>query len=425
MDAGNDGEESMTTQAEAERARGAAGSGMALKPLSCIRPTLQRYIDEGVIPCAQTVIFRHGKVVFDETQGWSSVERRTPLRSDAIFRLYSMTKPLVGVAILQLLQGGGLRLDDPVAAYLPEFADMKVFQDGEIVPADRPITLHHLLTHTAGLSYHFLLDDAIAERYFAAGLFDNWTVQPTGISLTGYVEKLASFPLRAQPGTAWCYSEAMNVLGRVVEVASGQRFGTFLHDRIIAPLEMADTSFHVRPDNEDRLVDVYQPGPEGGLLNISDDLGFDFPPSADLGGSGLVGTASDYLRFARMILSGGTLDGVRILEPDAARLLVTNHLGSEFGERPLRTMPQGLYAERGVGHGYCGVVINDPVVRGIPGSPGEYSWAGAADTNFWIDFEEDMIVIVLSQVFPGESKAREIHSAVRTLVYESIRGGTA
>jgi len=415
----------MTIQAETERARVAAGSGMAPEPLARIRPALQRYIDEGVIPCAQTLIFRHGEIVLEETQGWSSVEARMPLRPDAIFRLYSMTKPLVGVAILQLLQDGRLRLDDPVAAYLPEFADMKVLQDGKLVPADRPITLHHLLTHTAGLSYHFLLDDAVAEQYFAADLFDNWTVQPTGMSLADYVRKLASFPLRAQPGTAWCYSEAMNVLGRVVEVISGNRFGAFLHDRVTAPLGMIDTGFHVRPDNEDRLVDVYQPGPEGGLLNISDDLGFDTLPSADLGGSGLVGTAADYLRFARMLLNRGELDGVRILEPEIFKLLVSNHLGPEFGERPLRAMPQGLYAERGVGHGYCGVVITDPGARGIPGSPGEYSWAGAANTNFWIDFEEDLIVIVLSQVFPGESEARKIHAAVRALVYDSIHGSVA
>jgi CubicO group peptidase (beta-lactamase class C family) len=414
----------MAIQAEAERAR-VAGSGMASEPLARIRPALQRYIDAGVIPCAQTVIFRHGEVVFEETQGWRSVEAHIPLRPDAIFRLYSMTKPLVGVAILQLLQDGRLRLDDPVAAFLPEFADMKVLQDGELVPADRPITLHHLLTHTAGLSYHFLLDDPVAEQYFAAGLFDNWTMQQTGISLADYVEKLASFPLRAQPGTAWCYSEAMNVLGRVVEVVSGERFGAFLHDRIIAPLGMIDTGFHVRPDNKHRLVDVYQPAPEGGLSCISNDLGFDFRPSADLGGSGLVGTAADYLRFARMLLNSGELEGVRILESDIFKLLVTNHLGPEFGERPLRAMPQGLYAERGVGHGYCGVVIEDPVARGIAGSPGEYSWAGAADTNFWIDFDEDLIVIVMSQVFPGESQAREIHGVVRELVYESIQGCAA
>ena len=415
----------MTVRAEAERTHVAVGSGMARTPLSRIRPALQLYIDEGVIPCAQTVIFRHGEVIFEETQGWSSVERRAPLRPDAIFRLYSMTKPLVGVSILQLFQDGRLGLHDSVATYLPEFADMKVLQGADLVPAQRPITLHDLLTHTAGLSYHFLLEDPVAERYLAAGLLDNWTVQPTGISLARYVEKLASFPLRAQPGTGWCYSEAMNVLGRVVEVVSGKRFGVFLHDRIIEPLGMVDTGFHVRPDNKDRLVDVYQPGAEGGLVRISDDLGFGFPPSADLGGSGLVGTAADYLRFARMILNGGELDGVRILEADTIRLLATNHLGPEFGDRPLRAMPQGLYAERGVGHGYCGVVINDPALRGIPGSPGEYSWGGAADTNFWIDFREDLIVIIMSQVFPGESRAREIHDAVRASVYEAVRQGAA
>lgn len=415
----------MTAQAEADRTRNRARSGMAPEPLARIRPALQRFIDDGVIPCAQTVIFRRGETVLEETQGWHSVERREPLRANAIFRLYSMTKPLIGVAILQLFEGGRLGLHDPVATYLPEFAEMTVLQGGDLVPASRPITIHDLLTHTAGLGYHFLLDDPVAEQYLAAGLLDNWTVQPTGISLADYVAKLAALPLRAQPGTAWCYSEAMNVLGRVVEIVSGKRLGPFLNEGIIASLGMVDTGFHVRPHDKDRLVDVYQPGEDGGLTRISDALGFDFPPSADLGGSGLVGTAADYLRFARMILGGGELDGVRILAPETAKLLSTNHLGPEFGERPLRAMPQGLYAERGVGHGYCGVVITDPAVRGIAGSPGEYSWAGAADTNFWIDFEEDLVVIVLSQVFPGESRARDIHGVVRDLVYEAIRQGDA
>jgi CubicO group peptidase (beta-lactamase class C family) len=156
------------------------------------------------------------------------------------------------------------------------------------------------------------------------------------------------------------------------------------------------------------------------LLPCSDRLGFNLPPAADLGGSGLVGTAADYLRFARMLLNGGELGGVRLLNPDMARLIATNHLGPEFGERPLRAMPSGLWAEPGVGHGYCGVVVKDPKARGIAGSPGEYSWAGAANTNFWIDFQEELIVIVMSQVFPGESRAREIHDAVRALVYEAV-----
>lgn len=415
----------MTAQADAQSPLLEAGAhaGMAPEPLSRIRPALQRYVDDGVIPCAQTIIFRHGRHVYEDVLGWSSVERRAPLQPDAIFRLYSMTKPLVGVAILQLVQDGLVQVGDPVADYLPEFADMKVLTGPGLVPAARPITLHDLMTHTAGLSYHFLADDPVAEQYLAAGLMDNWTVQPTGISLADYVAKLASFPLRTQPGTQWCYSEAMNVLGRVVEIVSGRRFGDVLRDRILQPLGMVDTGFQVRPDNRERLVDVYQPDPDGGLLRISDQLGFDFAPSADLGGSGLVGTAADYLRFARMLLNGGELDGVRILDADTARLLSTNHLGPEFGERPLRAMPRGLYAEAGVGHGYCGVVIVDPERRGIPGSPGEYSWAGAADTNFWVDFQEDLVVIVMSQVFPGESAARDIHDVVRGLVYESIRQG--
>ncbi len=395
--------------------------GMASGPLSKIPAVLQAYIEQGLIPSAQAIVFRRGKVVLAETLGWSSIKTREPLKPDAIFRLYSMTKPVVGVAVMMLHQAGQLGLHDPVAAYLPEFARMQVLCGDRLVRAARPITLHDLLTHTAGLSYHFLLDDKVAAQYLAAGLLDNWTVQSTGISLAAYVEKLASLPLRSHPGTAWCYSEAMNVLGRVVEVVAKQRFGAFVKTRILEPLQLNDTDFYVHPENLGRLVEVYEVDPRGRLLPCSDRLGFNLPPAADLGGSGLVGTAADYLRFARMLLNGGELGGVRLLNPDMARLIATNHLGPEFGERPLRAMPSGLWAEPGVGHGYCGVVVKDPKARGIAGSPGEYSWAGAANTNFWIDFQEELIVIVMSQVFPGESRAREIHDAVRALVYEAVR----
>ena len=393
---------------------------MTSEPLSRIPAVLQDSIDQGVIPSAQVLVFRHDKVVVWETRGWSSIERQEALKSDAIFRLYSMTKPVVGVAVMMLHQAGLLGLQDPVAAYLPEFSRLQVLCGDQMVAAARPITLHDLLTHTAGLSYHFLLDDGVAPQYQAAGLLDNWTVQAGGISLAAYVEKLASLPLRAQPGTAWCYSEAMNVLGRVVEVVAKERFGAFVKRQILEPLQMYDTDFYVHAENLGRLVEVYEVDPQGRLLPCSARLGFNHPPSADLGGSGLVGTAADYLRFARMLLNGGVLDGVRLLDLDMVKQIATDHLGPEFGDTPLRAMPGGLWAEPGVGHGYCGVVVRDPKARSIPGSAGEYSWAGAANTNFWIDFEEELIVIVMSQVFPGETRAREIHDQVRRLVYEAL-----
>ena len=397
-----------------------ASVGMAAEPLARIRGVLQAYIDEGLIPSAQAIVFRRGKVVVSETLGSSSLQNQVPLRPDAIFRLYSMTKPVVAVAVMMLHQAGELNVRDPVAAWLPEFSSMQVLCGDRLTAAERPITLHDLLTHTAGLSYHFLLDDGVAAQYQAAGLLDNWKVQAKGTSLAAYVEKLASLPLRAQPGRAWCYSEAMNVLGRVVEVVAKERFGAFVKRRILAPLELNDTDFYVHPENRGRLVEVYEVDPAGRLLSCSDRLGFDHPPAADLGGSGLVGTAADYLRFARMLLNGGELDGVRLLNPDLVKQIATNHLGPEFGDRPLLAMPGGLWAEKGVGHGYGGVVVKDPRARGIAGSPGEYSWGGAANTNFWIDFQEELIVIVMSQVFPGETRAREIHDQVRRLVYEAL-----
>ena len=397
-----------------------ASVGMAAEPLARIRGVLQVYIDEGVIPSAQAIVFRRGQVVVSETLGSSSLQNQEPLRPDAIFRLYSMTKPVVAVAVMMLHQAGALNVSDPVATWLPEFASMQVLCGDRLTPAERQITLHDLLTHTAGLSYHFLLDDGVAAQYQAAGLLDNWTVQAKGTSLAAYVEKLESLPLRAQPGRAWCYSEAMNVLGRVVEVVAKERFGAFVKRRILAPLELNDTDFYVHPENLGRLVEVYEVDSAGRLLSCTDRLGFDHPPAADLGGSGLVGTAADYLRFARMLLNGGELDGVRLLNPDLVKQIATNHLGPEFGDRPLLAMPGGLWAEKGVGHGYGGVVVKDPRARGIAGSPGEYSWGGAANTNFWIDFQEELIVIVMSQVFPGETRAREIHDQVRRLVYEAL-----
>jgi CubicO group peptidase (beta-lactamase class C family) len=179
-----------------------------------------------------------------------------------------------------------------------------------------------------------LLDDGVAPQYQAAGLLDNWTVQASPISLAAYVEKLASLPLRAQPGTAWCDSAAMNVLGRVVEVVTKERFGAFVKRRILDPLQMNDTDFYVHGENRGRLIEVYEAGSQGRLLPCSARLGFNHPPSADLGGSGFVGTAADYLRLARMLLNGGVLEGVRRLEPEMVKRIATDHLGPEFGDRP-------------------------------------------------------------------------------------------
>ena len=294
--------------------------GMSTEKLGAIKTNLQPLIDEHKVPGFVTVVARKGKVVHFEAFGSMDVEREKAMRPDTIFRMYSMTKPVTGAAVMILVQEGKLAVADPLSKYIPEFAEMKVFVQNEAgasntVPANKPITIEHLLTHTSGLTYGFF-GNPVAKLYTAGG------VDGDGLTLEEFAKKAAAHPLLAQPGTQWNYSIAMDVLGRVVEVVSGQRYGDFLQQRIFAPLGMTDSGFQVPKEKVARFAANYAPNPQTGGMVLSDDPAesrYLQVPSQDSGGGGMVGTAADYLRFAQMLLNGGELDGVRILREESVQ----------------------------------------------------------------------------------------------------------
>lgn len=387
--------------------------GMAADRLARIAPVMQKYIDGEIVPGLLTVIARHGRVVHCSAQGHADVASGAPMRPDTIFRLFSMTKPVTGVAVLMAYEDGCFLVDDAAADYLPEFARMKVWTEAGLADAARPITIRHLLTHTAGFSYreeiYKPLEHEVARRR-------------AGVSLAEHVRQLASRPLAAQPGTQWEYADAMAVLARLVEVVSGQRFGDFVRQRILAPLGMIDTDFHVPSHKAKRLARLYEQAPSRGFVG-TDGYGGDYtkPPTIEGGSTGLVGTASDYVRFAQMLLNGGELDGVRVLSPTSIKLMMSNHLGPEFGETPLASLDSPTLRRKGFGFGFCGLVVTDAIAAGTAGSAGEYSWGGWANTDFWIDPEEDLIGLVFTQVIPT-GRPLTTRARMHQMTYQAIVG---
>jgi CubicO group peptidase (beta-lactamase class C family) len=402
--------------------------GMSTEKLGAIKANLQPLIDENKVPGFVTVVARKGKIVHSEAFGSMDVERKKAMRPDTIFRMYSMTKPITGVAVMILVQEGKIAVSDPLSKYIPEFAEMKVFVQNEgrasnTVPADKPITIEHLLTHTSGLTYGFFANP-VANLYTVGG------VDSDGLTLEEFAKKAAAQPLLAQPGTQWNYSIAMDVLGRVVEVVSGQRYGDFLQQRIFAPLGMTDSGFHVPKEKVARFAANYAPNPQAGGMVLFDDpaeSNYLKVPSQDSGGGGMVGTAADYLRFAQMLLNGGELDGVRILSEESVQEMTRDHLGAEFGDAPLATLPQAFGADlppevirafTGIGFGYCGSVVRDGAGSTAFGTPGQYSWAGAASTDFWIDRRQKLAGLVLTQLMTGgNSPTRMI---MKNATYEAL-----
>ncbi len=316
-----------------------------------------------------------------------------------------------------LHEEGRLRLTDPVSKYLPEFRDLRVFVGGttEIPRTEpaRPMTIKHLLTHTSGLSY----DDpepGVPELYRKAKLF-------SVPSLRAFVERVAELPLVAQPGTEWHYSVSMDVLGRIVEVLSGEPFDRFLARRIFEPLGMVDTAFHVPDEKLDRFTANYERTAEGGM-KLEDEPAkspYRNPKSVPFGGHGLVSTAADYLRFATMLQNGGEIDGTRILDRKTVELMMMNHLGPEYGPAPLSSLASSLQCDpRGVGFGFTGSVITDVAKSSMAGSPGTFSWGGIASTYFWVDPAEDLIGLLMTQLIPSD--AYPLRAQMRTLTYQAL-----
>ena len=390
----------------------------------------RRYVDGGDLPGFITQIWRKGHLVHTGIAGQMDLERGKAMAEDAIFRIYSMTKPITAVALMMLVEEGLIGLDDTVATHIPSWKKLGVYASG--VPTllagappsfittrpVRPMKVIDLATHTSGLTYGFMMRTSVDAAYRKAKINDFQT--PGG--LDGFIEQLAKLPLEFSPGTAWNYSVSIDVMGYLVQKLSGLTFGEFLQSRLFGPLGMTDTAFHCPPEKLGRFTTCYQPR-EGGGLKLQDDAQkstYAQPPALEAGGGGLVSTAHDYMRFCRMMLHGGTLDGVQILSPKTVALFSLNHLE---GGRELEEMaPPGLFSEAGyAGIGFslgCGVNIDVARTR-LPGTLGEYFWGGAASTAFWIDPKEELAVVFMTQVI-GTDARLTLRRDLRTLVYSAM-----
>jgi CubicO group peptidase (beta-lactamase class C family) len=381
-----------------------------------------RYVEDGRLPGWLVVVAREGTVVHVATSGRRDVEADLPVELDTVWRIYSMTKPITSVAAMMLWEEGAFELKDPVARFIPSFADARVWTGGSSLkpltePLTEPVRLWHLLTHTSGLTYGFHYSHPVDALYRAQGF--EWSTPP-GLDLAACCEAWARLPLLFQPGREWNYSVSTDVLGRVVEVISGQPLDRFFRERILGPLGMEDTGFHVADADAGRLAALYTPDPGSGRAVRSDAMGARAlsPPDCLSGGGGLVSTAADYHRFARMVLGGGELDGVRLLGTCTLRHMAANHLP---GGADLEQVGRPLFAETtfdGVGFGLGFSVLMDPVANRVPGSPGELAWGGAASTAFWVDPIERISVVFLTQLLP--SSTHPLRSQLRQLVYQAL-----
>ena len=379
----------------------------------------ERYVDPGLLPCAQLLVARRGELVHRTVLGHASLEKKQRLADDTIFRIYSMTKPVTSVAFMMLVEEGRIAIDDPVAKWIPSWRDQAVYRSGMpgafvTRPVDAPMRVLDLLRHTSGLTYGFQLRTNVDAAYRAlhADAFESE-------SLEAFVETLGRLPLEFSPGTAWNYSVSTDVVGHLVSVVSGVPFDDFVRTRIVQPLGMRDTDFHVPEAKRARFADCYVKS-AAGKLEPAPPLDFSKPPRAPSGGGGLVSTAADYLRFCEMLRRGGELDGVRLLGPKTLRLMRANHLP---GGRDLADISISMFSEamfQGVGFGLGFAMTTDPVRCGVVSSPGEFWWGGMASTAFWVDPVEDVCVVFLTQLIPSSTYPirRELRSMVNAAIVE-------
>ncbi len=406
-----------------------ASQGMSAERLARIDRFLQqRYVAPGRLPHAQIIVARHGHVVHHSVLGQAvlagdGVAARA-MTDDTIVRIYSMTKPITSVAFMMLVEEGLVALDDPVHRFIPAWRELGVYQAGGAgvpgggggwvtKPTSAPMRMIDLLRHTAGLTYGFHQRTSVDAAYRNGGLEP---VERQG-SLQHYVDKLAGIPLEFSPGTAFNYSVATDVLGYLVEKISGLPFAEFLQQRILGPLGMVDTAFHVGDDKAHRLAQCYMVGADGQLA-VLPGQGFREPTNSPSGGGGLVSTAVDYLRFCECLRRGGELDGVRLLGPKTLKLMTSNHLpgGADLADVSLSLFTEANY--RGVGFGLGFAMTTDVVRTAIAGSLGEYWWGGAASTAFWVDPVENLSVVFMTQLMP--SSQYPIRRELRTLVNAAV-----
>jgi CubicO group peptidase (beta-lactamase class C family) len=390
-----------------------------------------RYVDSGQLPGLLTQVWRKGALVHTGMAGLMDIERNKPMREDAIFRIYSMTKPITAVALMMLVEEGKIGLDDDVHMHIPAWKKLGVYATGMptllasappsfiTTPTKRPMKVVDLVTHTSGLTYGFMMRTMVDAAYRKQKIADFQTLG----GLDAMIEDLAKLPLDFSPGDHWNYSVSIDVMGYLVQKLSGQTFGEFLRTRLFEPLGMKDTAFHCPHDKIERFTSCYQPK-SGGGITIQDDAQkstYAEPPKLESGGGGLVSTIHDYMRFCRMMLNKGSLDGVQYLSPKTVEMFSLNLLpeGKLMGEM---VAGPGLFSEAGYGGvGFsigCGVNMDVAKSR-LPGSVGEYFWGGAAATAFWIDPKEDLTVVFMTQVMGSESRLT-LRRDLRTLVYSAM-----
>ena len=400
--------------------------GLDPERLGRIDGTFARYVDDGRLAGYLVTVSRHGKLAHVSSYGARDRDEGLPVESDTLWRIFSMTKPITSVAAMMLYEEGALQLTDPVSKFIPSFASLRVYAGGSdqnplTVPATEPMRVWHLLTHTSGLTYGFHRVHTVDAIYRAAG-FDPGA--PKGMDLAAACDGWAALPLLFEPGAEWNYGVSTDVLGRVVEVASGQSLDQFFAERILGPLGMTDTTFWVDDDRASRLAALYGLGPGRAMIKMG--APWDnarIKPRMLSGGGGLVSTAADYHRFLQLLLDrpdspAGELDGVRLLSPRTVRYMGRNHLP---GGLDIATFGRALYAEspmHGSGFGLGFAVVTDPAAVKVDCSAGELSWGGAASTAFWIDQSEGLTVSFFTQLIP--SNALPLRPQLRQLVYQSF-----
>ena len=398
--------------------------GFSSERLKRVTDAFQSEVDKGAIPGAVVLIARNGKIAYFEAFGFQNRENKEPMKTDAIFRIASMSKPITSVAVMMLVEEGKIQLLDPVSHYLPEFKGVQVGVEklntttgnSELIgePPRQEMTIQDLLRHTSGLTYGIFGKSLVKQAYNEANLFDR------NQTLAEFVSKIAKLPLAYHPGTTWEYSHSTDVLGRIVEVVSGVTLDQFVADRIAKPLGLSDTGFYVPTEKLDRLAET-QIDPTTGKRWPTFDV--TNRPNWLAGGSGMVSTAGDYVRFAQMLLNGGELDQVRLLSPRTVSFMTSDHLwpGVAFSPVTLNLFePLGIAPTPKVGQGFgLGFVVRTQEGRNpMPGSPGEYFWAGIWGTAFWVDPKEKLITVLMMQAAPLQ--ARYYRSLIRNLTSQAL-----
>jgi CubicO group peptidase (beta-lactamase class C family) len=413
-------------QAQAQQANKKALEPAEIKPealgfsserLERLHAVMQQEVDQKQLAGIVTILVRHGKVVEERTYGKKDMESGAPMTRDTIFRIFSMTKPITGVAMMILYEEGKWHPSDPISKYIPEFAHLKVYkgvdESGKMILEEpvHPPTMRELMTHTAGFTYGFFGNTPVDKMYNEQQLLQSQSLQEM-------INKLAKMPLLYQPGTRWVYSVSMDVQGYIIEKLSGQSLPDFMQQHILGPVGMKDSGFYVPKEKRSRFATLYAEDHKGDLVVAArgGDSGADYstPPKMPSGGGGMVSTTQDYLRFAQMLLNGGELDGVRILAPATVQLMTTNHLAANlmngeamFGPRP------------GLGWGYDCAVYPDPLQADEVVGKGTFFWMGAADTWFWVDPTNDLIFVGMTQRMLGPGSPN-MEALSQPLVYQAL-----